>query len=84
LGFKVSGKVAPETVKPAPATAIALTVTGALPVEERVRVCAVAVLTFTVPKVRLDGLTLNVGTAAPSCNGNVVATLFALAVRVTV
>jgi hypothetical protein len=71
LGFNVSGKVTPETVKPTPATVIALTVTGALPVEEMVRACAVAVLTFTVPKFRLDGLTLRVGTAEPSCSANV-------------
>lgn len=84
MGFKVSGKVTPETEKPAPATVIALMVSGAVPVEVRVRACAVAVLTFTVPKVRLAELTLSVGIADPSCSANVWDTLLALAVRVTV
>jgi hypothetical protein len=38
FGLMVSGKVAPETVKPAPATVAALTVTAEDPVEESVRV----------------------------------------------
>lgn len=38
FGLIVSGKVAPETVKPAPATVAALTVTAEEPVEESVRV----------------------------------------------
>jgi hypothetical protein len=71
-------------VKPAPATVIALMVTGPLPVEERVSACAVAVFTFTVPKARLAELTLSVGIAEPSCSAKVWATLLALAVRVTV
>ena len=36
FGFKVTGKLAPETVKPAPLMAVALTCTGAVPVEARV------------------------------------------------
>ena len=58
--------MAPETVKPVPATVAALTVTAAVPVEDRVSVCVVAVFTFTLPKDKLDELTLSVGTAAPS------------------
>jgi hypothetical protein len=76
--------VAPETVKPVPATVAALTVTAAVPVEDRVSVCVVAVFTFTLPKDRLDELTLSVGTAAPSDRAKVSATLPALAVRVAV
>jgi len=38
FGFKVSGKVAPETVKPVPATLAALTVTAEVPVEDKVTV----------------------------------------------
>jgi hypothetical protein len=34
----INGKVAPETVKPAPATVAALTVTAEEPVEDSVRV----------------------------------------------
>ncbi len=76
--------MAPETVKPLPLTAAALTVTAAVPVEDRVRVCVVAVFTFTLPKDKLDELTLSVGTEAPSDRAKVSATLLALAVRVTV
>ena len=38
FGLIVSGKVAPETLKPAPATVAALTVTAEEPVDESVRV----------------------------------------------
>jgi hypothetical protein len=62
----------------------ALTVTAAVPVEDRVSVSVAAVFTFTLPKDRLDELTLSVGTAAPSDSANVSATLPALAVRVAV
>jgi len=84
LGFRVRGKVAPETVKPVPATVAALTVTAAVPVEDRVNVCVVAVFAFTLPKDKLDELTLSVGTAAPSDRAKVFDTLPALAVRVAV
>ena len=84
MGFRARGKVAPETVKPVPAAVAALTVTAAVPVEERVNVCVVAVFTFTLPKDKLDELTLSVGTAAPSDRAKVFDTLPALAVRVAV
>ena len=71
-------------MKPVPATVAALTVTAAVPVEDRVNVCVVAVFAFTLPKDRLDVLTLSVGTAAPNCRAKVFATLSALAVRVAV
>jgi len=84
LGFRVRGKLAPETVKPVPATVAALTVTAAVPVEDRVSVCVVAVFAFTLPKARLEALTLNVDTEAPNSSAKVFATLPALAVRVAV
>jgi hypothetical protein len=84
LGFRVRGKVAPETLKPVPVRVAALRVTAAVPVEDRVSVCVAAVFTLTLPKDRLDELTLSVGTAAPSCRAKVSATLLALAVRVAV
>ena len=84
MGFRVRGKVAPETVKPLPLTAAALTVTAAVPVEDRVRVCVVAAFTFTLPQDKLDELTLSVGTEAPSDRAKVLVTLLALAVRVAV
>ena len=80
----MTGKEAPETENPVPATVAALTVSAAVPVEERVSDCVVAVFTLTLPKFILKGLTLSVGTAAPNCRAKVSVTLFALAVRVTV
>jgi hypothetical protein len=71
-------------VKPVPATVAALTVTAAVPVEDRVNVCVVAVFTLTLPKDKLDELTLSVGTAVPSDRAKVFETLPALAVRVAV
>jgi hypothetical protein len=82
LGFRVRGKLAPETVKPVPATVAALTVTAAVPVEDRVNVCVVAVFAFTLPKARLEVLTLNVDTEAPNSSAKVCATPPRLAVSV--
>ena len=62
----------------------ALTVTGAVPVEERVTDCVAGEFTKTSPKEMLVVLMLSVGTPVPSCRANVSATLPALAVRVTV
>jgi len=83
FGLRVSGKVAPETVKPGPATVASLTMTATVPVEDKVSVCVVGVFTLTFPKVMLAALTLSVGTPDPSCSAKVFATLFALAVNVT-
>jgi len=82
--LRVTGKVTPETLKPVPVTVAALTVRAAVPEEVRVTVCAVGVLTATLPKLRLDELTVSVGTAAFSCRVKVGSTLPALAVSVTV
>jgi hypothetical protein len=84
FGLRVSGNVAPETVKPDPATVAALMVTAAVPVEDSVTVCVVAVFTFTVPNPMLPALTLSVDTPDPSCKAKVFATLLVLAVNVTV
>ncbi len=62
----------------------AVIVTAAVPVDDRVTVCVVAVFTLTLPNGRLDGLTLKVAVPVPSCSAKVCATLPALAVRVTV
>lgn len=61
------GNVAPESEKPAPVSVAALTVTAAVPVEERVRDCEDVEFTETAPKLRLEELMLSVGTEAPSC-----------------
>jgi len=80
----VIGNVTPETVNPLPLTVAALMVTAEVPVEDRVRVCVVAVFTLTLPNDRLDELTPSVIADAPSCSEKVSATLLALAVKVTV
>ena len=83
-GFNVTGKVAPEIAKPAPVTATALTVTGAVPVEVKVTGCGVAVVfTTTLPNAKLVALILSASIAAFSCRGKLLNTLPALAVIVT-
>ena len=73
--LRVRGKVAPEFVKPAPERVAELTVTGALPVEERVSDWVVAVLIPMLPKAMLVALMVRVGTAAGfSCRTKVLET----------
>jgi hypothetical protein len=50
-GFSVTGKLPPTIVKPAPAIAAEFTVTAVVPLDERVSVCVVGVLTATLPKL---------------------------------
>jgi hypothetical protein len=83
FGFKVTGKVAPDIVKPVPLNDSELMVTGAVPVEVNITGSADGVLTVTLPKARLSGLIVNVGTAAFNCRAKVLETPPALAVRVT-
>lgn len=61
-----------------------LTVTAAPPVEVRVTCCVVGVLTCTSPKATVEALTLSVAIAGLSVRANVLDTLPALAVSVTV
>jgi len=63
----VSGKVAPEDVKPVPLMAAELMVTGAVPVELRVSDRVEAVFNVTLPKLIVLVLILSVGVAALSC-----------------
>ena len=87
LGFKVTGNVAPEIVKPVPLNVAELTVTGAVPVEVNVTGSVDAVFTVTLPNATLVGLIDNVGTvaaAAFSCRAKLSETPSALAVSVTV
>jgi hypothetical protein len=83
LGFKVTGKVAPDIVKPVPDNVAALMVTGAVPLEVSVTGNVVGVFTVTLPNARLAGLMVNVGTAAFNCRAKVFDTPPVLAVRVT-
>ena len=64
FGFKVTGKVAPDTVKPLPVSVSELTVTGAVPVEVRVTGCFDEVFTVTLPNVKLAVLSANCGLPA--------------------
>src|SRR5271154_3832301 len=64
-GFRVTGNVAPDIVKPLPVTVAALTVTASVPVELSVRVCVEAVLTATLPNATLVELMPNCGLDAP-------------------
>ena len=79
----MTGKVAPDIVKPVPLSVAELMVTGAVPVEVNVTGSVDAVFTVTLPNAKLAGLMVNVGTAAFSCSAKVLETPPALAVRVT-
>jgi hypothetical protein len=56
--------VAPDVVKPVPATAAEVMVTGAVPVDVNVTGCVDAVFTVTLPNVRLAALMVNWGLGA--------------------
>ena len=60
----MTGKLAATIVKPAPVIVAEFTVTGVVPVDVRVKDCVVAVLTVTLPKLKLVALTVNCGFAA--------------------
>jgi hypothetical protein len=64
VGFKVTGKVAADIVKPVPLSVAKLMVTGAVPVEVNVTGCVDAVFTVTLPNATLAGLIVNWGLAA--------------------
>jgi hypothetical protein len=58
--------VAPDTENPLPATVAALIVTAAVPVDDSVKVCVVAVFTLTLPNPMLPALTPSVTVPDPS------------------
>src|ERR1700731_1484230 len=64
VGFRVTGKLPPTMVKPAPVIVAEFTVTGEVPVDVSVNDCVVAVFTATLPKPRLPVLIVNCGFAA--------------------
>jgi hypothetical protein len=87
LGFKVTGNVAPESLKPLPASVAELMVTGAVPVELNVTGSSAAVFTITFPNATLVGPTDSVGivpAAGFNCRAKLLEMPFALAVSVTV
>ena len=61
LGFRVSGKLAPETLKSAPVTVAALIVTAADPVDVMVIDFVEATFNGTLPKLTEVGLTVSWG-----------------------
>lgn len=67
-GLSVTGKVAPDMVKPVPVNAAELIVTAEVPDEVRVTDSAVGVLRFTSPKARELVLTLRAGATTSSCS----------------
>jgi hypothetical protein len=82
-GFSVTGKLAPDTEKPAPVSVAALMVKAKLPVEFKVRDCVDDELTSTLPKTTLVALMLRIRVAASNCRTKLLETLPALAVSVT-
>jgi hypothetical protein len=64
VGFRVSGKLPPTMVKPAPLIVTEFTVTAEVPVDVSVNVCVVVVFTAILPKLRLPALIVNCGFAA--------------------
>jgi hypothetical protein len=63
-GDSVAGRPSPGIEKPVPVRDAALTVTGIVPVEERIRGCVLADPTETLPKVTLEALTSRIAVAA--------------------
>jgi hypothetical protein len=61
------GRFEPVIEKPLPETAAELTLTGAVPVDDRTTVWVVAEFITTLPKEMLLALIVNVGTAAFNC-----------------
>lgn len=62
--FNTRGSVAPETLKPVPATVTALTVTAEPPDEVSVSDWVAVVFRATVPNVKLDALIVSAAGAA--------------------
>lgn len=60
-GFKVTGRVAPDTVKPVPLIIAELILNGAVPVEVSVTGSIASEPSFTVPKLKLFGFTVSCG-----------------------
>ena len=87
LGFKVTGSVAPDIVKPVPLNVPEAMVTGAVPVEVSVTGSVDTVFTVTLPNAKLAALMVSAGTvvvdaATFSCRVKLFEALPALAVSV--
>ena len=78
-GDSVSGNVGPDSVKPTPTRTAELTVTEAVPVEDKITVCVAGVFNATFPNPMLEAPMLSAGTDALNCRAKVSVTLPALA-----
>ena len=67
----MAGRFTAEAEKPLPDTATELTVTGAVPVDDSVTVCVVALFTTTAPNAMLLAFTVKAGVAPFNCNETV-------------
>jgi hypothetical protein len=65
FGLSVTGKVAPDTVKPVPLIVAELTVTALVPLEVNVTPSVALEPTATSPKLKLVGLTVSVDAPVP-------------------
>jgi hypothetical protein len=83
-GFKVAGKLPPETEKPVPEIESELIVTATVPLEVIVTDFVTAVPTDTLPNDNDVADRLNAGVAAFSCNAKLCDELLPFAVRVAV
>lgn len=59
VGFKVTGKLAPDTLKPAPLMIAEVMLTGSVPVEVSTTGSTAEEPSSTVPKLKLPGLTVS-------------------------
>ena len=82
-GFKVTGRVGVDTVKPVPEMVAELMVTEAAPVEVKVSVCDIRLFTDTLPKARLPALRVSAGFATSTSTLALSETPPAVAVSVT-
>jgi hypothetical protein len=83
-GFRVTGKLDPETEKPVPDTAAEFTVTAVVPLEVNVTVCVACEPTTTLPNEMLVALTVRVGAAGVRFSAKFFDAPPAVAVSVTV
>jgi hypothetical protein len=79
-GLNVTGNVAPEAEKPVPVTAAEFTVTAAPPVDDRVTVCVVGVLSAVLPNETLVALMLRTGAAVFNWSAKLIDTVPVVAV----
>ena len=79
----VNGKVSPDIVKPVPVTVGAYTVTGRLPVDDKITDWVAAAFAATFPKAKLLWATLNICVSESNCRARLFETVPWLAISVT-